>query len=160
MHFSRYVWWALVVVSATSAFGQSPADPAVAEATRYERHHAHRVERLLSQLKLTAEQTARVDAIYAESGPQLQSLLIADRSTRDRLVSTPPTDANYAALLATAKANAAAIIQLQSDTWARIYNVLTLAQQAQIPGLIAARRNARPTQHGVWKNRRAVEGEP
>lgn len=113
-------------------------------------HHPHEEGYpLLSKLNLTDDQKAQIKAIHAQEHPQMQSLFASSQSTRMQLTITPPTDPSYPSLVATAKANAAALVQLRSDTWSQVYAVLTPAQQAQIPAIVAAAKNARAARHAA-----------
>ena len=67
----------------------------------------------------------------------------------ESLATTAPTDPDYPRVVAAAQANAASRIQLRSAIWSQIYAVLTPAQQAQIPGLVAAEK-------ANWEKRRAA----
>ena len=93
---------------------------------------------VLKQLNLSAEQQTQIKSILAASKPQFQSLGAGMRSNAEAMAAMSPTDPGYPALLATAKANAAARIQQMSDVKAQIFAVLTQAQQEQIPQIIAA----------------------
>jgi len=103
-------------------------------------HHgpAGRFMHVLKQLNLTPEQRTQINSIFAAAKPQFQSLGADMRSNADAMAAMSPTDAGYPALLATAKASAAARIQQMSDVQAQIYAVLTKTQQEQIPQIIAA----------------------
>ena len=120
-------------------------------------HHGHHggfdggFRHALGQLSLSADQKTQVESIYAQARPQLRSSRAASRATRELLASMAPTDPNYAATLATAKANAASHVQMESDVRSQIYAVLTPAQQAQIPGIIAAARSAREARKAAWQ---------
>lgn len=109
------------------------------------------MKRLLGQLNLTANQQAQVTSITAQAKPRFVALRTANRTTRQQLASTPPTDPAYAGLLTTAKANAADSIQLRSDIWGQVYAVLTPSQQAQIPDLIAARQQEWAARRARWQ---------
>jgi Spy/CpxP family protein refolding chaperone len=102
-------------------------------------------EQVLRKLNLSVDQQMQIKAMHAQTEPQLQSLFAVSRSTRAQLAATPPTDPNYNSLVATAKVNAAAAIQLRSDAWSHIYALLTQAQQAQIPMLLAAQTREQET---------------
>jgi len=73
----------------------------------------------------------------------MQALYSAQRANEQALGAASPSDPAYPALLANEKSNAVAQIQMASDIKAQIYVVLTPAQQAQIPALVAAQRAAR-----------------
>jgi len=105
------------------------------------RHHhgpAGRFMHVLKQLNLTPEQQTQIKSIFATAKPQFQTLGASMRSNAEAIAAMSPTDSAYPALLATAKANAAARIQQMSDVKAQIFAVLTKVQQEQIPQIIAA----------------------
>ena len=111
---------------------------------------------VLRQLNLSADQMTQIKSIYAQAKPQWQSMSTAGRSTDELLATTAPTDPNYATALATAKANAVSRVQLASDLRSQIYAVLTPAQQAQIPGILAAEKSARDARKAAWQARHAA----
>ena len=117
-------------------------------------HGGHRhggLRHMLMQLNLSTDQQAQVQSIFAQTKPQFQALTASSRANREALASTAPTDhPAYDTLLATSKANAASRIQLRSDMWAQVYAVLTPAQQAQIPGIVAAEKAARDARRAAW----------
>jgi len=128
------------------------APPTATAGQGWHRRHGFGLRHLLSQLNLTAEQRARVQAIYAQSKPRVQQLMADSRATRQSLAATAPTDhPAYDTLLAQAKSDAAGRIQLASDVRGLIYNVLTPEQQAQIPAILAADRAAR---RSAWQSQR------
>jgi len=98
------------------------------------------MQRILGQLDLTAEQAEQVKAIFNQAKPQMQSIRESGHANREQLITMPPTDPDYAALVASAKANAAEQIQLRSELWAQVYEKLTPDQRARIPGIVAAQR--------------------
>jgi protein CpxP len=98
---------------------------------------------VLQQVNLTPEQQTQIKAIFAQARPNMQTLRANLRSNHEALAATSPNDPNYPALLATEKANGMARIQAASDLKTQIYAVLTPAQQAQIPAILAADRAAR-----------------
>jgi Spy/CpxP family protein refolding chaperone len=100
--------------------------------------HQHPFMRVLRQLNLTADQKTMVHAIYEEALPQMESLGKSTRDNMAQLMTTAPSDPGYAALVSAAKDNAAAHIQLISETQSHIYAVLTPEQQAKIPEVVAA----------------------
>jgi hypothetical protein len=73
------------------------------------------------------------------------------RSTHELLAATAPTDAGYPTLLAAAQSGAAALVQLRSDIWSQIYPILTPAQQAAIPGILAADNTKRDARRAAWR---------
>jgi len=119
-------------------------------------HGGHRhggLQHVLAQLDLTADQQAQVRSILAQSRPQFQALMASSRANREALAITAPTDQPaYETLLATSKANAASRVQLRSDVWSQVYAVLTPAQQARLPDLVAADRAARDARRAAWQN--------
>lgn len=106
---------------------------------------------MLGQLNLSADQKTQVQSIFAQAKPQLQALRANTRSTNDLLLATAPTDAGYATLLAAAQSGAAARVQLRSDVWSQIYAILTPAQQAAIPGIVAAEHAKRDARRAAWQ---------
>jgi Spy/CpxP family protein refolding chaperone len=98
---------------------------------------------VLRQLNLTPEQQIQIKAIFTQARPQMQALRTSLRSNHEALTATSPNDPSYPALLAAEKANGITRIQAASDLKTQIYAVLTPAQQAQIPAILAADRAAR-----------------
>ena len=126
--------------STTRAPGATQAQP---HRHGFQRHgHAFAYGRILRQLNVTPEQKSQIKDILTQQRTQLQALAQSTRDNHEALLTTPPTDSAYAGLLATAKANAAARIDIESDIQRQIYGVLTPEQQAQIPGIVAAHRDA------------------
>jgi len=93
---------------------------------------------VLGQLGLSPQQTARIASICTQSSAQLQSMLRAGRAIHQVLESSGPADPGHAAALAAATANAVGRVQFEDDVRARIYAVLTPAQRAQVPTIVAA----------------------
>jgi Spy/CpxP family protein refolding chaperone len=100
------------------------------------RHFMH----VLQQLQLSAEQQTQIKSIFDASRSQFAALATGMHNNAEAMVAMPPTDPGYPALLAAAKANAAARIQQLSDVKTQIFAVLTKAQQEQIPQVLAAER--------------------
>jgi hypothetical protein len=89
---------------------------------------------------------------------QFEALRASVKTNREALATTPPTDSGYPALIQTAQTNAATRIKLESDTWSAVYqNVLTPAQQALIPGIVAAAQAARAQHMAAWKAQHAAD---
>jgi periplasmic protein CpxP/Spy len=108
---------------------------------------------VLAKLNLNADQQVQIKSILAQSKPQFRALMASNRANREALATTAPTEhPAYDSLLATSKANAASGIQLRSDVWAQIHAVLTPAQQAQIPGIVAAQKAARDARRAAWQS--------
>jgi periplasmic protein CpxP/Spy len=112
--------------------------PAAATQSWHGHHHHGHFMHVLKQLNLTAEQQTQIKGIMASAKTQFQSLRSSVRSNHEAMESTAPTDAGYPALLATAKANAAKQLEQMSSVKTQIYAVLTPAQIAQIPQIMAA----------------------
>jgi Spy/CpxP family protein refolding chaperone len=115
---------------------------------------------MLSKLNLTPEQKAAVKTIMANAGPQMKSIAQEMRANSQKLHSTQPTDANYAAVVSqVTQANGSLHSQMitqREAARAQIYKVLTPAQQTQLVALQAqmkanmqARRTAWAAQHGT-----------
>jgi periplasmic protein CpxP/Spy len=130
----------LAAVAAHAATSSDTTSQATAGDYWHGHHHgaAGRFMHALRQLNLSAEQQTQIESIFAASKPQFQSLRASMRSNAETMAAMAPTDPAYSALLATAKANAAARIQQMSDVKAQIFALLTKAQQEQIPQIIAA----------------------
>jgi protein CpxP len=108
-------------------------------------HHHGFMGMVLHKLNLTDAQKTQVKSIMASQKSQFQALRTSSQTNHDALASTSPTDtATYASLVATEQKNAAARIQLQSETWSNVYNnVLTQTQREAIPGIVAAAKAKR-----------------
>jgi Spy/CpxP family protein refolding chaperone len=115
--------------------------PAAAEGGHWHRHHHGLMGGVLHKLNLTEAQKTQIKSIMTSEKSQFQALRTSSQTNREALESTPPTSSGYAALIATAQKNAATRVQLMSETWKSIYqNVLTPAQQEQIPAIVAAQQ--------------------
>ena len=115
---------------------------------------------LLHQLNLSSDQEAKIKGIFAQAKPQLQAIRTAQRSTRDALAGTLPTDPAYAALLASAQSGVQSEEALRAQTWGLILQELTPVQVGQIPGLLAARRQAWAARKAAWyASHAAPDGE-
>jgi len=144
------VWLAALALTGVTSLGFAQPPPASAQASTpaaaqmhgrmHGRVHEHPFMRILQQLDLTAEQKAKIRSIYSAARPQTESLGKSTRENMQTMMTTAPSDASYAALVESAKANALAHIKLISDTQAHIYAVLTPEQQAKIPGVVAAEK--------------------
>jgi periplasmic protein CpxP/Spy len=144
------VWLAALALTGVTSLGFAQPPPPSAQASTpaaaqmhgrmHGRVHEHPFMRILQQLDLTAEQKAKIRSIYSAARPQMESLGKSTRENMQTLMATAPSDASYAALVESAKANALAHIKLISDTQAQIYAVLTPEQQAKIPGVVAAEK--------------------
>jgi Spy/CpxP family protein refolding chaperone len=106
---------------------------------------------VLHKLNLTAEQKTQVKSIMEQARAQSKTVMASERANHEALASTPPTDSNYPALLATAKTNAANRTQRMSELWEQVYGVLTPAQKAQIPTLLAAEKQQMEARRAAWQ---------
>ena len=155
---SRHIVPGLILALSVGAGAYADTVPAEAPAAPAELHwqggHRHGgLRHMLAQLDLTADQQAQVRSILVQAKPQFQALMASSRANRESLASTAPTDhPAYDTLLAASKANAASRIQLRSDVWSQVYAVLTPAQQAQVPGLVAAEKAARDARRAAWQS--------
>ncbi len=155
----------VVVVAMTGASANAYADPTARstgsvrdEASHWNRgHHRSRGEfhRVLRQLKLSPEQHAQVHSIVAKAKPQLRELFRTSHETHRAYINAMPGDANYRNLVASEKANTTARIQASSDIKAQIFAILTPAQRAQIPGIVAADQAAHAARMAKWQEHRA-----
>ena len=151
---------ALALCVGVAASAETPADTnapapsaAVAGGGWHGGHHQAGFQHVLAKLNLTADQQTQVRSILAQAKPQFSALMASSRANRDALATTAPSDhPAYDSLLATSKANAATGIQLRSDVWAQIHAVLTPAQQAQVPGIVAAQKAARDARRATWQS--------
>lgn len=113
-------------------------------------HHGGPFQHILNQLDLTADQKTQVKSILTQAHTQMHQQREAARASHEAFLAAAPTAADYPALLATEKANAAAMIQSMSDVKAQIYAILTPAQQAKIPALISAEQAAWASHAKSW----------
>jgi Spy/CpxP family protein refolding chaperone len=118
-------------------------------------HHGAGMEymHVLKQLNLSPEQKTQIKSIMESSRTQFKALGDSMRQNHEALLSTPPTDASYPALLQKAKENASARIDQMHAVHQQIYSVLTPEQQAKIPGIIAADK-------AKWQAEHAQAGGP
>jgi len=157
MNTIRLLLPAAVLAAAMSCAAHADTTPAAAAAASgvpaaHAWHGRHGgIGHVLRQLNLSADQKAQVQSIFAQAKPQLRALRTNLRSTHDLLSATAPTDAGYATLLAAAQSGAAARVQLRSDVWSQIYAILTPAQQAAIPGILAAEHAKRDARRAAWQ---------
>ena len=135
---------------ATAAPAASPASPGG--------HFGHRAAfmHLMHKLNLSADQKTQIKSIVMQGKSQREAAFAAAKANREALASTAPTDPKFAALIEQAKTNAAARIEARSATWSQIYAVLTPAQQAQIPGIVAAEKSAREARRAAWQAQHAT----
>jgi len=139
---------------ATAAYAENPpateaaAGPA-AGAHLHGRHAAF--GHVLHQLNLTPEQKTQIQSILAQAKPQLQALRSNSRSNHEQLATVSPNDPGYAALVASEQSAAAARVKMRADLWGQIYAVLTPAQQAAVPGIVAAEKAKWAARRAAWQ---------
>jgi Spy/CpxP family protein refolding chaperone len=103
--------------------------------------HHHGPMHLLSQLGLSATQKQQVKDIMTAAHPEMQSLHEQMHTNALKLRQTLPTDANYATIEAqvsqTHGSLAAQMMTQQSEVRAKVFKILTPAQQTQLTALEA-----------------------
>ncbi len=121
-------------------------EPQVSPAARAWHSHAMPGEfmgglgRVLPALALTSEQKTQVQSLMAQVKAEHEASHASSQASHEAFMAADPMDANYPAMLAAEKANAAARVQAMSDTKTQLYAILTPAQKAQIPALLAANK--------------------
>jgi Spy/CpxP family protein refolding chaperone len=146
-----------VSMSGLAVYAATTTAPTSTGGHHWRGHHHHGfMGMVLHKLDLTAAQKAQVKSIMASEKSQFQTMRTSSQTNHDALASTSPTDtATYAGLVATEQKNAAARIQLQSETWSNVYsNVLTQTQRDAIPGVVAAAKARREQ----WQAEHAASG--
>ena len=164
MHISRKLLLALPLFAligiAAQAADAAPATGGSSAAMAVGNMHGHAacggMHALLHQLNLSGGQKTQIRSIHAQGKPQFESLRASSRANRNALATTAPTDPAYAPLLATAKEDAGSAIQLKSNLWAQVYAVLTPAQRAQIPALMAAAQQKRAARRAAWEDEHEI----
>jgi len=150
-----------VSMSGLAVYAASTTPPTSTEAPgpgghHWRGHHHGFMGMVMHKLNLTDAQKTQVKSIMASEKSQFQALRTSSQTNHEALASTPPTDtAAYAGLVATEQKNAAARIQLHSETWTNVYNnVLTQTQREAIPGIVAAAKAKR----AQWQAEHAAAG--
>ena len=146
---------ATVPALAADSTAAAATTPAAAGPAGHHGHWGHHGDfhHVLHKLNLTPEQKTQIQGIFAQAKSTYGSHHADVRSNHEALATTAPTDhPAYDSLLAESKANAARAVQLRSDVWAQVYAVLTPAQQAQIPSIIAADRAAHQAKMNAWRS--------
>jgi protein CpxP len=105
------------------------------------------------QLNLTADQQASIKTILSTARTQAKAAHAAGQSPVDMTVLANPGDPNYATALQSAKSLAATRIQNESELQSQIYNVLTAAQKAQLPAVLATMKAQAQQRRAVWEQR-------
>ena len=151
--------WLMVTLAMTgvagAVMGQTSGNSEGASAGIPGAHHGHHGQRMmlggglvraLRQLDLTPAQQQSVHTILTAARAQFAAERKAD-SKPDFAVLSNPGDPNDAAALQHLQTRIANRLQEQSQTQQALYNVLTKAQQDQLPGVLASIK-ARMAQHG------------
>jgi Spy/CpxP family protein refolding chaperone len=146
---SRTLLPALILAATFSAvsYAENAPDAATAPAASApwsdeQSNHRAAFMHLMHQLNLSADQKTQIKSILMQGKSQRKAALAAAHVNRQALAAIAPTDPKFAALIEQAKSNAVASIQERSETWAKIFAILTPEQQAQIPGIVAAEKSA------------------
>jgi len=109
--------------------------------------------RATKQLNLTADQQASIKTILTTARAQAKAAHASGQAPVDMAVLGNPGDPNYATALQSAKTLAATRIQSQSELQSQIYNVLTAAQKAQLPTVLATMKAQAQQRRAVWEQR-------
>jgi Spy/CpxP family protein refolding chaperone len=125
--------------------------------------HGHRGGLLLGvtlratkQLNLTPEQQASIKTILSSARAQAKAARESGQSQVDITVLGNPGDPNYATALQSAKTLAASRIQTESELQGQIYNVLTPAQKAQLPTVLASMKAKAQERRAAWEQKHAA----
>jgi periplasmic protein CpxP/Spy len=123
--------------------------------------HHHGEGHLLAKLNLSADQKAQVKAIMTNAGPQMKSIHQEMHANSLKLRQMPPTDANYANVVAeVSQANGtlhSQMISQMAQVRASVFKILTPAQQTQLTALEAQMQSRG---HGGWGPRGAGAPPP
>ena len=141
----------------------TPSTTTTAPATGHKWHGHHHGGFLLGmtlratkQLNLTADQQASIKTILSTARAQAKAAHAAGASTVDMTALANPGDANYATALQTAKTASATRIQNESEIQGQIYNVLTAAQKAQLPTVLASMQAQAAARRAAWEQKHAA----
>ena len=103
------------------------------------------------QLDLTVDQKARIKGLMDAAHQQHQGMMPGDGSMFVALGN--PGDPGYAAAVANAKSKVADLIQAHSDLDVQIYALLTDAQKAQLPTVLAQMQAKFQAHRAEWQNK-------
>ena len=112
--------------------------------------------RATKQLNLTADQQASIKTILTTAREQAKAARASGQAPVDMAVLGNPGDPNYATALQSAKTLAGTRIQNESELQGQIYNVLTAAQKAQLPTVLATMKAQAQQRRAVWEQRHAT----
>jgi periplasmic protein CpxP/Spy len=131
---------------AGSALAAQPATTTTTTPTGRPHGHFHRggpggallgtLLRATKQLNLSSDQQTQIKSILSSARSQARSQGGAGTGP-DITVLGNPADPNYATALQSAKTAASNRIQQESELQSQVYNVLTTAQRAQLPSVLA-----------------------
>ena len=150
------------------AYAQStaPATTTTTTAPAHDGHMWHRHHgggllvgmtlRATKQLNLTADQQASIKTILTTARAQAKAARASGQAPVDMAVLGNPGDPNYATALQSAKSLAGTRIQNESELQGQIYNVLTAAQKAQLPTVLATMKAQAQQRRAVWEQRHAT----
>lgn len=144
----------------TAATTTTTATTPAADGKHWHHHHGGMlVGGLLhatKQLSLTEQQQTTINGILATARAQAKAA--AGTNSVDMSVLANPGDPNYATALQTAKSKFEARMQSQSELQSQIYNVLTPAQKAQLPTVLAAMKTQAEQRRAAWQAQHAASG--
>jgi protein CpxP len=112
--------------------------------------------RATKQLNLTADQQASIKTILTTARAQAKAARASGQAPVDMAVLGNPGDPNYATALQSAKTLAGTRIQNESELQGQIYNLLTAAQKAQLPTVLATMKAQAQQRRAVWEQRHAT----
>jgi protein CpxP len=112
--------------------------------------------RATKQLNLTEDQQASIKTILTTARAQAKAARASGQAPVDMAVLGNPGDPNYATALQSAKTLAGTRIQNESELQGQIYNVLTAAQKAQLPTVLATMKAQAQQGRAVWEQRHAT----
>jgi protein CpxP len=131
----------------TAAIGMSTASAADEATTAppppgaHERHHHGGPWRMLGKLGLNAAQKQQIKEIMTAARPQMKSLHEQKQANSAKLRQTAPTDPNYPSVVSqvsqTEGSLAAQMMTQRADVRAKVFKILTPAQQGQLATLEA-----------------------
>jgi len=151
---------AVGVASAQTPAPAAGTTTAPAKGHRWHGHHGGLMLgitlRATKQLNLTADQQASIKSILANARAQMKAAHASGTAPVDMAVLGNPGDPNYATALQSAKTLAATRIQTESELQGQIYNVLTSAQKAQLPTVLASMKAQAAQRRANWEQKHAA----
>jgi periplasmic protein CpxP/Spy len=107
--------------------------------------------RATKQLNLTEQQQTTIKGIMTTARTQHQAQAAAAGANGMDTAILNPGDANYATALQTAKTRFEARMQAESQLQSQIYDVLTPAQKAQLPTVLASMKAQAEQRRAAWQ---------